>query len=197
MISYIKWKVIDLDYSFVTILTNWWVWYDILINELTFSNLKIEEECELFIYHYRTENSENLFWFLNFNEKSIFSEIIKISWIWWKVALSILSIWVNNLVSAIQNEDTNMISSIKWIGKKMSEKLILEMKDKKFLSNIENTDPKKENNSINKDLFASIKETLVNMWYNNKTVENALLNLPSDIKKEVWEILPYIIKELS
>lgn len=197
MISYIKWKVINLDFSFVTILTNWWVWYDILINELTFSKLKIDEEVELFIYHYRTENSENLFWFLNFNEKSIFSEIIKISWIWWKVALSILSIWVNNLVSAIQNEDTNMISSIKWIWKKMSEKLILEMKDKKFLSSVENIDPKKENNSINKDLFASIKETLVNMWYNGKTVENALLNLPSDIKKEVWEILPYIIKELS
>jgi len=45
----------------------------------------------------------------------------------------------------------------------MSEKLILEMKDKKFLSSVENIDPKKENNSINKDLFASIKETLVNM----------------------------------
>lgn len=197
MISFIKWKVISLDYTNTTILTSGWVGYDILINELTFSKLKIEEEAELFIYHYRTENSENLFWFMNSNEKSFFSEIIKISWIWWKVALSILSIWINNLVSAINNEDTNIISSIKWIWKKMSEKIILEMKDKKILWSIESLDPKKENNSINKDLFASIKETLVNMWYNNKTVENALLNLPSDIKKEVWEILPYIIRELS
>lgn len=197
MISYIKWKVITLDYSLVTILTSWWVWYDILINELTFSKLKLDEENELFIYHYRTENSENLFWFLNLDEKSFFSEIIKISWIWWKVALSILSIWINNLVSAINNEDTNIINSIKWIWKKMSEKIILEMKDKKILLTVDNIELKKENNVLDKNLFVSIKETLIWMWYNNKTVENALLNLPKDIEKDVWVILAYMIKELS
>jgi hypothetical protein len=38
---------------------------------------------------------------------------------------------------------------------------------------------------------------LVNMGYNYKQVENALQNLPSDLEREVWVILPYLIRELS
>jgi hypothetical protein len=47
----------------------------------------------------------------------------------------------------------------------MSEKIILEMKDKKFSINTSNFDIKKEKplNQINKDLMVSIKETLINM----------------------------------
>lgn len=199
MISYIKWTIIDIDFSYLTVLTSWWVWYDILINELTFSKLTKNDEVELFIYHYRTENLETLFWFLEIDEKIVFSEIIKISWVWWKVGLSILSIWLNNLFQAINNEDSNMIQSIKWIWKKMSEKIILEMKDKKFNLKTLDFDTKKEKLQVNlnKDLMTSIKETLVNMWYNYKQVESALQNLPDDLEREVWVILPFLIKELS
>jgi hypothetical protein len=45
--------------------------------------------------------------------------------------------------------------------------------------------------------MVSIKETLINMWYNYRQVENALQNLPDNIKMEVWTILPFLIKELS
>jgi Holliday junction resolvasome RuvABC DNA-binding subunit len=41
--------------------------------------LVLEEESELFIYHHRTENSENLFGFLEKADKQIFTELIKIS----------------------------------------------------------------------------------------------------------------------
>jgi Holliday junction resolvasome RuvABC DNA-binding subunit len=69
----------------------------------------------------------------------------------------------------------------------MSEKIILEMKDKKFNIKALEFDTKKEKSQINlsKDLMTSIKETLVNMGYNYKQVENALQNLPSDLEREV------------
>ena len=132
MISYITWKIIDLDFTNMTILTNSWVWYEVLINELTYSKLATIEEVELFIYHYKTENSENLFWFIEKEEKKVFSELIKISWIWWKVAMQILSLWVERLIMAIKWEDNKTIESVKWVGKKMAEKIILELKDKEF-----------------------------------------------------------------
>lgn len=197
MISYLRWKVILLDFNELTILTSGWVWYQVLINELMYTKLVLEEEVDIFIYHHRTENSENLFGFLDIENKKIFSELIKISWIGWKVAMQILSLWPTRLISAIHGQDNKTIEGIKWIWKKMAEKIILELKDKIFGIEI-NKEVKNEKGeiTISWDLFNSIKETLVNMWYNPKNIEKILQNLPEDLN-DAWKIIPYVIRELS
>ena len=189
--------MILLDFNELTILTSGWVWYQVLINELIYTKLVLEEEKDMFIYHHRTENSENLFGFLDIENKKIFSELIKVSWIWWKVAMQILSLWTSRLLSAIQWQDNKTIEWIKWIWKKMAEKIILELKDKTFGIEI-NKELKNKNVgiTITWDLFNSIKETLVNMWYNPKNIEKILQNLPEDLN-EAWKIIPYVIRELS
>ena len=197
MISYLRWKVILLDFNELTVLTSGWVWYHVLINELTYTGLVLEEEINMFIYHNRTENSESLFWFLDIENKKVFSELIKISWIGWKVAMQILSLWISRLVSAIEWKDNKTIEWIKWIWKKMAEKIILELKDKNFGIDL-NREVKNEKweITISWDLFNSIKETLVNMWYNTKNIEKILQNLPEDLK-DAWDIIPYVIRKLS
>lgn len=196
MISYITWKIIDLDFTNMTILTNSWVWYEVLINELTYSKLATIEEVELFIYHYKTENSENLFWFIEKEEKKVFSELIKISWIWWKVAMQILSLWVERLIMAIKWEDNKTIESVKWVGKKMAEKIILELKDKEFSIDFRKTENVIKANNIDSSLHSSIKSTLTAMGYNSKDIDNVLFNLPEWIN-ETKDIIPYVIKSLS
>ena len=197
MISYLTWRIILLDFNEITILTAGWVWYQILINELTYTSLVLEEDVSMFIYHHRTENSENLFGFLDIENKKIFSELIKISWIGWKVGMQILSLWKSRLISAIQNKDNKTIEGIKGIWKKMAEKIILELKDKDLGVQI-NQNIKNEKNEvmISWDLFNSIKETLVNMGYNPKNIEKVLLTLPEELN-DAWKIIPYMIKELS
>lgn len=197
MISYIKWKIIELEFNYVTILTNSWVWYEIWINELIYSKLALEEETELFIFHHKTENSEWLFWFIEKNEKKVFSELIKISWVWWKVAMQILSLWVEKLISSAKNSDNKTIETIKWVWKKMAEKIILEFRDKDFwIEILSKKTEKQEKIFIEEDLFTSIKTTLVNMWYNKNDVEKILQNLPEDLT-DAWAIIPYAIKNLS
>ena len=196
MISYITWKIIDLDFTNMTILTNSWVWYEVLINELTYSKLATIEEVELFIYHYKTENSENLFWFIEKEEKKVFSELIKISWIWWKVAMQILSLWVERLIMAIKWEDNKTIESVKWVGKKMAEKIILELKDKEFSIDFRKTENVIKENNIDSSLHSSIKSTLTAMGYNSKDIDNVLFNLPEWIN-ETKDIIQYVIKSLS
>ena len=197
MISYIKWKIIDLEFNSVTILTNSWVGYELGINELIYSKLSLEEETELFVFHHKTENSEMLFWFTEKLEKKIFQELIKISWVWWKVAMQILSLWVEKLVRAAKTEDNKTIESIKWVWKKMAEKIILELKDKdlwfEVLAKNQNT---QKQIFLEESLLSSIKSTLTNMWYNPKDVENILQNLPENLT-DGWEIIPYAIKHLS
>lgn len=196
MISYITWKIIDLDFTNMTILTNSWVGYEVLINELTYSKFATMEEVELFIYHYKTENSENLFWFIEKEEKKVFGELIKISWIGWKVAMQILSLWIERLIMAIKWEDNKTIESIKWVGKKMAEKIILELKDKEFAIDFRKTENVLKANNIDSSLHSSIKSTLTAMWYNPKDIDNVLFNLPEGIN-ETKDIIPYVIKSLS
>ncbi len=196
MICYIKWKVINLENKEVSILLNSWIWYDIFINDSTKSFLNLWEIIELYIYHHISENAQNLFGFLKIEEKEVFKGLIKISWIWGKVALNILDLWINNLIVAVKNEDKNTIEQIKGIWKKTASKIILELKDKDFikLSTLQNQ--KKDNNlNIDEDIFNQIKITLVNMWYNAKKIEEILYKLPKDMIK-TWEIIQYVIKNI-
>lgn len=194
MISYLTWRIISLDFTKLTLLTKGWVWYDIWINELTYSQLSKDEETDLFIYHHITDNGQSLFWFVNWESKKVFEELIKISGVWWKVAQQILSMWIERLLWAVESEDNKTIESVKGVGKKMAEKIVLEFKDKDLW--IEFTSSKKQKSSIAPDLHRSIKTTLISMGYQPRDVDDKLRDLPQDMKN-AGEIIPYIIKELS
>lgn len=196
MISYLKWKIIELDFLSVTILTDGGVWYDVWINELTYSKLWLESEVWIYIYHHITENYQSLFGFIEPEEKKVFSELIKISWVWWKVAMQILSLWIERLIFAVKWADNKTIEWIKWIGKKMAEKIILELKDKDFWIVLANRETVRRANSIPADLHTSIKSTLTNMWYNPRDIDRLLLDLP-EWMKNAGEIIPFVIRELS
>lgn len=192
MISYISWKIIDLDFGSVTVLTNSGLWYELNINELIYSKLALNEDLQMHVYHQITENSENLFWFIEKDEKQVFSELIKISGVWWKVAMQILSLWISRLLEAVSIEDNKTIEWIKGIWKKMAEKIILELKDKDFWISI----PVDSVISKNNQALSSIRETLVNMGYNPNKIDEELSSLP-EWMSDAWDIIPHVIKNIS
>lgn len=195
MISFLKWEIRDLNTVSLTILTSSWIWYEVLINELIYSKLLLKEwEAEVHIYHNRTENSENLFWFMEIEEKKVFKELIKISWVWWKVAMQILWIWINRLLEAISFEDNKTIEWIKWIGKKSAEKIILELKDKDFWINFNKTE-EKNTSLIDINLKQSVLDSLSNYGYDTKQVERVLLSCPKELDT-VEKLIPYVIKNI-
>ncbi len=196
MISYLKWQIIELDFLSATILTSGGVWYSVGINELTYSKLSLDSEVWIYVYHHITEGNQSLFGFVDYEEKKVFTELIKISWVWWKVAMQILSLWIERLVIAIQSEDNKTIEAIKWIGKKMAEKIIIELRDKDFGIYLKNQDTIKKANTISGDLHTSIKSTLTNMGYNPRDIDKILSELPEWINN-AWNIIPHVIKELS
>lgn len=199
MISYIKWKIKNIELNSVIILTDSWIWYEIIINELVYANIYDKIDTELYIYHNISENGQSLFWFLNFEDRVLFKELIKISWVWWKVAQNILSLWTPRLKKAILEDDKKTIESIKWVWKKMAEKIVLELSDKEIIKNyeIENIASNKQTKTtqIKRDLRSEILSTLTMMWYNNKKVEDILDNLP-EWYESVEKIIPYVIKNI-
>ena len=200
MIWYIEGTIKNLEENSVLIITNSWVWYELVINELIYSKIISKNNIELFIHHHITENNQSLFWFLSIEDKVLFKELIKISWVWGRVGQAILSLWWDRLKEAILEEDKKLIESIKWVWKKMAEKIVLELKDKDFVKNyinISSSENKKEVWIIKLDLSIKnqILETLTSMWYDSKRILEILQTLPSD-KKNIDDILPFVIRNI-
>ena len=78
MISYIKWIIKNIDLTSVIVLTDSWVWYDIWINELIYAKIFDKKEIELYVYHSISENGQSLFGFLDYDDRTLFKELIKI-----------------------------------------------------------------------------------------------------------------------
>lgn len=200
MLSYIKWEMKNLEITSVIILTESWIGYEIIINELIYAHIYDKKEIELFVYHNITENGQTLFGFLTFDDRNLFKELIKISWVWWKVAQNILSLGSWRLKTAILEDDKKTIESIKWVGKKMAEKIVLELSDKDFIKTLQtenNISTKKTWNTqqIKKDMKAEILSSLTLMWYNGKKIEDILQNLP-EWYDTIDVIIPFVIKNI-
>jgi len=92
MIAYISGKVLDISETSVLIMPPSGVGYDVAINELTYSKIATQEDIDLYIHHHISEATQALYGFVEAEEKKVFLELIKISGIGGKVALSILSL---------------------------------------------------------------------------------------------------------
>jgi len=107
--------------------------YRILISLQTYSALesRVGSEVKVFLYHYLREDDEGFFGFSTKDERSLFELLISVSGIGPYTARMVLSSMTSDeLSAAIVAEDINKIKSIKGIGLKSAQRLVLELKDK-------------------------------------------------------------------
>ena len=148
MISFIRGKKIHIDPAKIIIEVNG-IGYDINISLRTYSKLK--DESEVFVYTHLNvkEDSHTLYGFNSESERNTFLSLLSINGVGPSTAIMILSsLSANELKKAIISSDTNKIKSVKGIGLKTAERIILELKDKvtfddidqdKFYDHIDNT----------------------------------------------------------
>lgn len=108
------------------------VGYKVFISGNTLKTLpKKGEKVKLYTFLYVRENIMDLYGFLNPKELEFFELLTSISGIGPKGALSILTVAsVDILKRAITNEESSILTKVSGIGKKMAEKIILELKSK-------------------------------------------------------------------
>ncbi len=131
MIAYLKGKLAHKDRAHVIIDVNG-VGYEVKISLQTYSALADgEESCKLFTHLQVKEDSHTLVGFHSMDEKLLFLDLISVSGIGLSTALVMLSSFSSNEIrSAIMNENIALIQSIKGIGSKSAQRVILELKDK-------------------------------------------------------------------
>jgi Holliday junction DNA helicase RuvA len=108
------------------------VGYDVTISVTTFSALPTEgAEAPLHIHTHVREDQIALFGFSETQEKRLFEKLLTISGIGPKLAITVLSgISGDRLITAIRSGDHATLTRIPGIGKKTSERVVLELKDK-------------------------------------------------------------------
>ena len=130
MFDYIKGKVVELNPTEVVIETNNFG-YRILISLQTFSQLTPDTECKLYLYHHIREDTELLYGFFDKEERYIFSLLLNVTGVGPNTAkLMLSSLSTEELRNAIISEDINKIKSVKGIGLKTAQKIIIDLKDK-------------------------------------------------------------------
>jgi Holliday junction DNA helicase RuvA len=108
------------------------VGYDVTISVPTFTALPQEgAEVSLFIHTQVREDILALFGFLDRQEKRLFERLITVSGVGPKLAVTILSgLNSERTVSAIRAQDHATLTLIPGVGKKLAERLVVELKDK-------------------------------------------------------------------
>ncbi len=107
------------------------VGYEVNISLHTFSLLPVNENIKLFIYLLVKEDSHTLFGFMEKSEREIFKLLISVAGIGASIARTMLSsIDPKQIVNAIASGDVTTIQSIKGIGTKTAQRVILDLKEK-------------------------------------------------------------------
>jgi len=130
MIEYIKGRIEELTPTEV-ILETYGIGYHILISLQTYEGLNGRSEATVYIHHYIREDEELYYGFATKDERELFRLLIGVSGIGASTARMMLSSLTSDEIrNAIIAEDINKIKSIKGIGMKSAQRLILELKDK-------------------------------------------------------------------
>jgi Holliday junction DNA helicase RuvA len=108
------------------------VGYEIKISLATYSKLPAEgEKAKLFTYQHIKEDAQALYGFLDPNEKALFMQLISVSGIGPGTGIMMVSsMSVGEIRHAIVQEDVRAIQSIKGVGPKTAQRVILELRDK-------------------------------------------------------------------
>src|SRR6202167_4076981 len=108
------------------------VGYDVTISVPTFTALPREgAEVALFIHTHVREDALALFGFMDRNEKRLFERLITVSGVGPKLAVTILSgLNPQRTVAAIRAQDHATLTRIPGVGKKLAERLVVELKEK-------------------------------------------------------------------
>ena len=194
MISWIKGELVELwqtNQKFFVLINCQGLGYEIQILESFFlkikSNLIPNKNIILWIKHIKKEDSDLLFGFESKDQKNFFIEILNIRGIGSQISMAIMNnLSINEIINAINTQNKKLISSVPGIGNKMSERLILELKNK--FKNESQIIEEKHNDEFTINNI-EIKRTLDDL--------QLTLNSLNYTKKEINGILPIIIKETN
>lgn len=153
------------------------VGYELDVPMSTFYNLPaLGEKLSLLTHFAVRDDGHFLYGFQNESERFAFRQLLKVSGIGARTALSVLSgLSVNDLAAAVAQQELGRLIKIPGIGKKTAERLLLELKGK--LADVGCGSP----GTAPSDTRSDITQALLALGYNEKEAAAAVRQLAADL----------------
>ncbi|MBC7767000.1 Holliday junction branch migration protein RuvA [Arenimonas sp.] len=178
MISYLEGRVKYINQKNICVLTSSGVGYEVQIDKNQIDHLTIDQDIQLHIYTNVKEDALDLYGFLERSEKIMFEQLTSISGIGPKSALQILTLsGAQVLYENVVKNNVTYLTQISGIGKKIAEKIVLELRDKLPKIAFEFGDISHENNNINLSENMDVFEALKSMGYTPKEAKDAITGI--------------------
>lgn len=145
--------------------------YELKISLATYSKLGEREAVKLFTQFIVREDAQILYGFADKEEREMFNLLISVSGVGPNTGILMLSsLSPAEIVQAVSNEDVNTIKSVKGIGLKTAQRLIVDLKDKVLKIEVSDENITPLNNTMRFDALTA----LVSLGFDKKTAEKAL-----------------------
>lgn len=161
----------------------------VLMQASSSTTLDPNKEFALHIYTHVKEDALELYGFTTLNDKELFKLLISVSGVGPATALAILNKGSQQIIAAIQNADVSFFTSVKRVGKKAGQKIIIELKSK--LGGIKDLDLTPLNQAQS-DMF----DALISMGFAESQVTEAIKSLNLE-ELPLEKALQIAIKELG
>lgn len=114
------------------------VGYGLQVTTEDMGRLSSGQSAKLYVYEHIREQAHDLYGFLSLDTKKLFEQLLDVNGVGPKMALNILSIGNGNEVRvAIAGGDTKFISQAQGVGKRVAERVVVELKDKVGLEGVD------------------------------------------------------------
>lgn len=193
MIAQIKGRLIEKTPTYVVIDCNG-VGYEIKISLNTFSKIGDSEVCSLLTHFVVREDAQLLYGFKEASERELFRLLISVSGVGSATAMMILSsLSPNETKQAILNNDVNTLKSVKGIGAKSAERIIIDLRDKIGKVDSSTTISSSVNNTVKEEALSA----LVMLGFAKNPAEKALNKIVSEGEElTVEELIKRTLKNL-
>ena len=160
------------------------VGYGLLVPAEDYGRLTAGESAKLYIYEHIREQSHDLFGFLTRDTKNLFEQLLEVNGIGPKMALNMLSVGSSaDVRRAIAGGDVKFIQQANGVGKKVAERVVVELKDKVGLVGVdlESTGLLQSEALANQD---EAVEALVSLGFTAQDAMLALKDVAGDLPTE-------------
>lgn len=174
MITHIKGKLIEKNPTYAIIETNG-IGYFLNISLNTFSQLPDKESTFLYTYLSIKEDSHTLFGFIDKTEREIFKLLISVSGVGPSIARTMLSsMSTDEIQQAIGSGDVATIQSVKGIGAKTAQRVLIDLKDKILKTYNVDEDSVVLNNTNKNEALSALEVLGFNKKQSEKVIDKIL-----------------------
>ncbi|MEP6597387.1 MAG: Holliday junction branch migration protein RuvA, partial [Ginsengibacter sp.] len=161
------------------------VGYEVNISLNTYSNIQKLSEGKLFTYLQVKEDSHTLYGFFDSTEKEMFVMLISVSGIGAATARMMLSNMLPvEITKAIMQGNVKLLESVKGIGKKTAERLILELRDKVSKQPFESSINFVKDNTFQQDALNALVALGISRSVAEYSVNKVLSEQPAETQLE-------------